>query len=71
MRSGGFGMARIGSAFGRFDGGGARNEDVTAFRHVLVEFDRDDIDQRIPKELQYGAIIASGLPVSVVMDSGN
>ncbi len=51
--------------------GGARNEDVTAFRHVLVEFDRDDNGERIPKELQYGAIVASGLPVSAVIDSGN
>lgn len=51
--------------------GGARNEDVTAFRHVLVEFDRDDKDAAIPKEAQYGAIVASGLPVSVVIDSGN
>jgi RecA-family ATPase len=51
--------------------GGTRNEDVTSFRHVLVEFDRDDKGQTIPKEDQYGAIIASGLPVSAVIDSAN
>lgn len=51
--------------------GGARNEDVTAFRHVLVEFDRDDKGAAIPKEQQYGAIVASGLPVSAVIDSAN
>ncbi|MBX7210177.1 MAG: helicase RepA family protein [Verrucomicrobiaceae bacterium] len=51
--------------------GGTRNEDVTSFRHVLVEFDRDDKGQPIPKEDQYGAIVASGLPVSAVIDSAN
>jgi RecA-family ATPase len=51
--------------------GGAKNEDVTAFRHVLVEFDRDDKGTPIPKEQQYAAILASGLPVSVLIDSGN
>ncbi len=51
--------------------GGSRNEDVTALRHVLVEFDRDDKGAAIPKEEQFGAIVASGLPVSAVIDSGN
>lgn len=51
--------------------GGAKNEDVTAFRHVLVEFDRDDSGTAIPKEQQYAAILASGLPVSALIDSGN
>ena len=51
--------------------GGAKNEDVTAFRHVLVEFDRDEIGTAIPKEQQYAAILASGLPVSALIDSGN
>lgn len=50
---------------------GARNEDVTAFRHVLVEFDRNEAGEPIPKEAQYGAILASGMPVSAVIDSGN
>ncbi|MBP7948886.1 MAG: AAA family ATPase [Verrucomicrobiales bacterium] len=51
--------------------GGARNDEVTAFRHVLVEFDRNEAGERIPKENQYHAIVASGLPVSALIDSGN
>ena len=51
--------------------GGAKNEDVTAFRHVLVEFDRDEAGKAIPKEEQYHAVIASGMPVAALIDSGN
>lgn len=50
---------------------GARNEDVARYRHVLVEFDRNEAGEIIPKEAQYGAILASGMPVSAVIDSGN
>ncbi len=50
---------------------GAKNEDVTAFRHVLVEFDRDEAGAPVPKEAQHSTILASGLPVSVLIDSGN
>ncbi len=50
---------------------GAKNEDVTAFRHVLVEFDRDEAGKAIPKEEQYHAVMASGMPVSALIDSGN
>jgi hypothetical protein len=50
---------------------GATNEEVTAFRHVLVEFDRDQEGQPIPKEEQYRAIMASGMPVAALIDSGN
>ena len=50
---------------------GAKNEDVTAFRHVLVEFDRDEAGKPIPKEEQYHAVIASGMPVAALIDSGN
>jgi len=50
---------------------GARNEDVTSFRHALVEFDRDEAGAPTPKEAQYAALIASGLPISVLIDSGN
>ena len=50
---------------------GAKNEHVTSFRHALVEFDRDDAGTPIPKEQQHAAILASGLPVSVLIDSGN
>ncbi len=51
--------------------GGARNEDVTAFRHVLVEFDRDSDGKPIPKAEQYHAVLASGMPVAALIDSGN
>jgi RecA-family ATPase len=51
--------------------GGAKNEDVTAFRHVLVEFDRDEAGKPIPKEEQYHAVVASGMPVAALIDSGN
>jgi RecA-family ATPase len=50
---------------------GSRNEDVTALRHVLVEFDCDHDGRPIPKEAQHAAIVASRLPVSVLIDSGN
>jgi hypothetical protein len=50
---------------------GATNEEVTAFRHVLVEFDRDEAGEPIPKEEQYRTIMASGMPVSALIDSGN
>lgn len=51
--------------------GGAKNDDVTSYRHVLVEFDRNAKGERIPKDVQFGAIVSSGLPVSAVIDSGN
>ncbi len=51
--------------------GGATNADVTAFRHVLVEFDCDQAGEPIPKEEQYRAIMASGMPVAALIDSGN
>ena len=50
---------------------GATNEEVTAFRHVLVEFDRDEAGEPIPKEDQYHTIMASGMPISALIDSGN
>ena len=50
---------------------GARNEDVAAFRHVLVEFDKDGDGNPVPKEDQYRAVVASGLPVAALIDSGN
>jgi putative DNA primase/helicase len=43
---------------------GAGNSDVAAYRHVLIESDETS------KPLQWAAINASGLPVSVVIDSG-
>ena len=50
---------------------GAKNEHVTALRHVLVEFDRDEAGKLIPKEEQYHAVMASGMPVAALIDSGN
>ena len=50
---------------------GARNEDVTAFRHALVEFDSDETGAPVPKEAQHAALLSSGLPISVLIDSGN
>ncbi len=51
--------------------GGAKNDDVTAFRHVLVEFDRDSEGKPIPKADQHRVIVESGMPVSALIDSGN
>ena len=45
-------------------GAGRSDADVVRFRHVLLEGDKSD------KRTQYAAIVASGLPVSVVVDSG-
>jgi RecA-family ATPase len=50
---------------------GSRNDEVAAFRHVLVEFDRDETGKPIPKEEQYHAVVASGMPVAALIDSGN
>jgi RecA-family ATPase len=44
--------------------GGSKNNDVTAFRHVLVECDRG------AKEAQLGAIRKIGLPITAIIDSG-
>lgn len=43
---------------------GAGDADVTAWRHCLIECDKAAV------ELQYAAIVASGLPVSVLVHSG-
>lgn len=50
--------------------GQSRNEDVTSFRHVLVEFDEDAEGNTIPKDKQFGAFLASNLPITCVLDSG-
>lgn len=51
--------------------GGSKNEDVTALRHVLVEFDREANGATVPKDEQLRLIRQSGLPVSALIDSGN
>ena len=43
---------------------GAGDNDVTAWRHCLIECDKAKV------ELQWAAIVASGLPVSVAVSSG-
>ena len=50
--------------------GGSTDNDVTVFRHTLVEFDLDKNGNRIPKEIQYGWIMDSGFPISAIVDSG-
>ncbi|MCP4444906.1 MAG: AAA family ATPase [Myxococcales bacterium] len=53
------------------DGNGVSDVNVTSFRHVLVEWDKDNEGNLISKEEQLGMILASNLPVSAVIDSGN
>lgn len=50
---------------------GKSDDDVAAWRHCLVEFDRDENGGVIPKEVQYGILLESGMPISAVLDSGN
>jgi hypothetical protein len=50
---------------------GTRDKDVAAFRHVLVEMDADDQGQQIPLDVQYGALLASQLPIASIVYSGN
>jgi len=52
-------------------GKGARDKDVKDFKHVLVDIDRDELGNPIPRDVQYGALIASGLPITTVVDTGN
>jgi RecA-family ATPase len=44
--------------------GGAKDADVTAFRHVLIEFDG------IPIEEQWRVLVGSNVPASVILHSG-
>lgn len=44
--------------------GGAKDEDVTAFRHVLIEFDS------ISQEEQWNLYHQSNIPVAAIIDSG-
>lgn len=46
------------------DSGGASDLDVTAFRHVLIEADN------IPIAAQWDLLVASGLPITAVINSG-
>lgn len=51
--------------------GGSKDAEVTAYRHTLVEFDRDKDGHPIPKAEQFRRITESGLPVAALIDSGN
>jgi hypothetical protein len=44
--------------------GGMSDKDVTSYRHLLVEFDHGE------KQVQYAALLESGLPLSAIIDSG-
>ena len=50
---------------------GAKNDEVTAYRHALVEFDLDKNGNRVPKEIQYTILLGSPFPISTIVDSGN
>ena len=50
---------------------GRGDSDVTAYRYVLVDIDKDEDGAPYPLEVQYGALIASGLPVASVTYSGD
>lgn len=50
---------------------GAKNSDVTAYRHTLVEFDCDANGARVSKEIQYAALVRSGFPITAIIDSGD
>jgi len=52
-------------------GKGTTDDDVQAFLHVLIDIDRDEFGKPIPRDVQYGALIASGLPIATVVDTGN
>jgi hypothetical protein len=38
---------------------------------VLIDIDEDETGQRIPLEVQYGALLASGLPITSIVFSGD
>lgn len=50
---------------------GTKDEHVAAYRHVLIDIDKDEAGQRIPLEVQYGALLASGLPITSIVFSGD
>jgi RecA-family ATPase len=50
--------------------GGSKDEDVTQYRHVLLEIDTDENGEEVSAEKQFGAFVSSGLPISAVVFSG-
>jgi hypothetical protein len=49
---------------------GKNDKDVTAFRYVLVDIDKDENEVPYPLEVQHGALLASGLPLASITYSG-
>ncbi len=50
---------------------GRTDRDVYAYRYVLVDIDKDEHGNEYPLEVQYGALIASKLPLASVTYSGD
>ena len=50
--------------------GGKTDQDVTAYRYALIEFDFDADGNKIPKEVQYAFVLKFDLPVVALVDSG-
>ena len=50
---------------------GRSDRDVASYRYVLVDIDKDEHGNEYPLEVQYGALIASKLPLASVTYSGD
>ena len=50
---------------------GKSDKDVSSFRYVLVDIDKDENEVAYPLEAQFGALIASKLPLASVTYSGD
>ena len=50
---------------------GKTDADVTAFRYLLIDFDEDANGQPVPKEVQYGWLVDSNLPIDSIVDTAN
>jgi hypothetical protein len=49
---------------------GNSDADVTDMRYAVAEFDKDDSNCIIPKELQYAMFLRSKLPIAALIDGG-
>jgi hypothetical protein len=50
---------------------GKSDRDVAAYRYVLVDIDKDENGNAYPLEVQYGALLASKLPLASITYSGD
>ena len=50
---------------------GRSDREVASFRYVLVDIDKDESGEPYPLETQYGALIASKLPLASITYSGD